>query len=182
MKDLVILVLVAIILFLIWNGRQDARYAAKTADAPSGPSDAPVSPDVIQVIIEKVQKSLPTIFPIETLYIKSQGDGKYDARLMFFNTDGYYGTQYDVSAQISDDGSVSILNQSETAKAGDSSNPGYVADTYQPYDVIEANLDRQLRDALKSQSGTPGGLIGTPGELASGAPAPGRAPAPSPSY
>lgn len=182
MKDLVILVLVAIILFLIWNGRQDARYEPKTADdAPTVPSDAPVSPDVIQVIIEKVQKSLPTIYPIETLYIKSQGDGKYDARLMFFNTDGYYGTQYDVSAKISDDGSVSILNQSETATVGDSNNPGYVADAYQSYDVIEANLDRQLRDALKSQSGTPGGLIGTPRELASGSSAP-RAPAPTPSY
>ena len=173
MKDLVILVLVAIILFLIWNGRQSVRYITDTSgDTPSGPSDAPVSPDVIQVIIEKVQKSLPTIYPIETLYIKSQGDGVYDARLMFFNTDGYYGTQYDVKAKITGDGSVSILNQSETAVAGDSSNPGYVADSYQPYEVIEANLDRQLRDALKSQSGTPGGLIGTPRELASGASAP----------
>jgi len=56
-----------------------------------------------------------------------------------------------------------------------------VGDVYQPYDVIEANLDRQLRDAMKSQSGTPGGLIGTPRELASGSPAP-RAPAPAPSY
>lgn len=186
MKDLVILVLVAIILFLIWNGRQDARYEAKSGDdAQTVPSDAPVSPDVIQVIIEKVQKSLPTIYPIETLYVKSQGDGKYDARLMFFNTDGYYGTQYDVKAKISDDGSVSIISQSETATTGDAANPGYVADAYQPYDMIEANLDRQLRDAMKSQSGTPGGLIGTPGELASGTPAPGpspRAPAPASSY
>ena len=177
MKDLVILVLVLLILFLIWNGRQEVRYETKTADGlPSGPSDAPVSPDVIQVIIEKVQKSLPTIYPIETLFIKSQGGGKYDARLMFFNTDGYYGTQYDVQAKIADDGSVSILNQSETATTGDSANPGYVADSYQSYDVIEANLDRQLRDAVKSQNkGTTGGLIGPPANLASGAPAPGAA-------
>lgn len=84
----------------------------------------------------------------------------------------------EVMARIANDGAAQILSQSETAVAGDSTNPGYVPDMYQSYDVIEANLDRQLRDALKANKGTPGGLIGTPRELASGASAPG----PSPSY
>jgi len=70
---------------------------------------------------------------------------------MFFNTDGYYGTQYDVKAKV-DDGSVQILSKSETAVEGDAQNPGYVPDTYQKYDVIEQNLDTQLRDALKNAS------------------------------
>ena len=178
MKDLVILLLVALILFLIWNGRQGVGYEA--SPSPVGSSDAPVSPDVTQVIIEKVQKSLPATYPLETLYIKSRGDNKYDARFMFFNTEGYYGTQYDVSATVGTDGGVQILSQSETAVTGDAANPGYQADKYQPYDMIEANLDQQLRDALKANKGTPGGLIGTPRELASGTPAP--APGPSPSY
>ena len=180
MKDLVILLLVALILFLIWNGRQGAGYSAEASPSPVGSSDAPVSPDVTQVIIEKLQKSLPAIYPLETLYIKSQGDNKYDARFMFFNTEGYYGTQYDVSASVGTDGAVQILSQSETAVTGDAANPGYQPAKYQTYDVIEANLDQQLRDALKANKGTPGGLIGTPRELASGASAP--APGPSPSY
>lgn len=179
MKDLIILLLVALILFLIWNSRQGAGYSPETAPSGLGPSDAPVSPDVTQVIIEQVQKRLPSTYPLETLYIKSRGGNVYDARFMFFNTEGYFGTQYDVSASVGTDGSVQILSQSETAVTGDTANPGYQPDKYQPYDMIEANLDQQLRAALKaSKAGTPGGLIGTPNELASGSPAPG----PSPSY
>jgi hypothetical protein len=172
MKDLVILLLVALILFLLWNSRNGDGYSADMTPASTGPSDAPVSPDVTQVIIEQVAKSRSTLYPLETLYIKSLGENTYDARFMFFNTDGYYGTQYDVKAAIGKDGGVQILSQSETAVAGDASNPGYMPDKYQPYDVIEANLDRQLKDALSANKGTPGGLIGTPRELASGASAP----------
>jgi hypothetical protein len=179
MKDLIILLLVALILFLIWNGRQGAGYSTEMAPSAMGPSDAPVSPDVTQVIIEQVQKRLTASYPLETLYIKSRGEGKYDARFMFFNTENYYGTQYDVSANIGEDGSVQILSQTETAVAGDAANPGYQPDKYQPYEMIESNLDQQLRDALKANKGTPGGLIGTPRELASGASAPAAGPSPS---
>jgi hypothetical protein len=143
-----------------------------------GPSDAPVSPDVTQVILEAIQKSAG--YPLETLYIKNIGDNTYDARFMFFNTENYFGTQYDVKAQVTPNGSVNIISKSETATTGDAENPAYVPDKYQPYEMIEANLDRQLQDALKANKGTPGGLIGTPRELASGAPAP--APGPAPSY
>jgi len=178
MKDLVLLLLVVIILFLIWNGRQVARYGTSPAPGPAGPSDAPVSPDVTQVILEAIQKSAG--YPLETLYIKSLGDNTYDARFMFFNTENYFGTQYDVKARVMPNGTVTVLSRSETATTGDAENPAYVPDKYQPYEMIEANLDRQLSDALKANKGTPGGLIGTPRELASGAPAP--APGPAPSY
>lgn len=178
MKDLVLLLLVAIILFLIWNGRQVVKYTDGASPAPMVPSDAPVSPDVTQVILEAVQKNAG--YPLETLYIKSLGDNTYDARFMFFNTENYFGTQYDVKAQIMPNGSVTVLSQSETAKTGDAENPAYVPDKYQPYEMIEANLDRQLKDALSANKGTPGGLIGTPRELASGSSAP--APGPAPTY
>lgn len=175
MKDLIILILVGVILFLIWNGRQTVRYEAAVKETET-PSDAPVSPDVIQVILEKVQEMATTIYPLETLYIKNSGKGTYDARFMFFNTDGYYGTQYDVKATVGDDGAVQILSKTETAVEGDAQNPGYVPDSYQSYDTIEQNLDRQLQDVLKANNGTPGGLVGTPRELASGSSAPGLAP------
>lgn len=178
MKDLILLLLVAIILFLIWNGRQVAQYSQDMSPSATGPSDAPISPDVTQVILEAMQKTAG--YPLETLYVKNVGDGVYDGRFMFFSTDGYFGTQYDVKARVNPNGSVSILNQSKTAVTGDSDNPAYAPDQYQPYEMIEANLDRQLKDALAANKGTPGGLIGTPRELASGASAP--APGPSPSY
>jgi hypothetical protein len=152
MKDLIILILVAAVLFLVWNGRQTGRYDAAVT-MPQVPTDAPVSPDVIQVILEKVQQTAASIHPIETLYIKNSGEeGTYDARFMFFNTEGYYGTQYDVKAKVGDDGSVQIISKSETAVVGDAQNPGYVPDTYQSYDTIEENLNRQLQDALKKSA------------------------------
>lgn len=178
MRNLILVLLVAIVLFLIWNDRQVARYSDGPSPAPTGPSDAAVSPDVTQVILEAIQQKAG--YPLETLYIKNVGDDTYDARFMFFNTEGYFGTQYDVKAHINSNGSVNIISQSETAKTGDGDNPAYVADKYQSYDMIESNLDRQLQDALKANKGTPGGLIGTPRELASGSSAP--APGASPSY
>ena len=152
MKDLVILILVGVILFLVWNGRQTVRYEEAAVEQTGPPSDAPVSPDVTQVILEAVQKTAQTIYPLETLYIKSSGKGAYDARFMFFNTDGYYGTQYDVKATVGDDGTVQIVSKTETAIEGDAQNPGYVPDSYQSYDTIEQNLDRQLQDALKQHA------------------------------
>lgn len=156
MKDLIILILLAVIMFLIWNGRQTARYETPMGETAVS-SDAPVSPDVTQVILEAVQKTAQTIYPLETLYIKNNGKGEYDARFMFFNTEGYYGTQYDVKANVGEDGSVAILSKSETAITGDAQNPGYRPDAYQPYDAIEENLNRQLQDALKqhAKAGTP---------------------------
>lgn len=178
MKDLILLVLVALILFLIWNGRQTARYSDGASPSPAGPSGAPVSPDVTQAILEAIQQSAG--YPLETLYVKNVGDDTYDARFMFFSTEGYFGTQYDVKARVNPNGSVTIISKSETATTGDAENPAYVPDKYQPYEMIEANLDRQLKDALKANKGTPGGLIGTPRELASGASAP--APGPVSTY
>lgn len=166
MKDLIILVLVAVILFLIWNGRQTARYETPVIE-PDVPSDAPVPPDITQVILEKIQQTARTSYPLETLYIKNTGNGGYDARFMFFNTDGYFGTQYDVKANVGEDGSVQILSKTETAITGDAQNPGYVSDTYQSYDTIEENLNRQLQDALKQAANTSDGIPGL-----SGTPAP----------
>lgn len=178
MKDLVLLLVVAIILFLIWNGRQVARYSPDVNPAMTTPSDAPVSPDVTQVILEAMQSTAG--YPLETLYVKNVGDSTYDGRFMFFSTEGYFGTQYDVKARVNPNGSVTIISQSKTAITGDSDNPAYAPDKYQPYEMIEANLDRQLKDALAANKGTPGGLIGIPRELANGSAAP--APGPSPSY
>lgn len=148
MKDLVILLLVSVALFLVWNGRRTTGYDP-AADATTGPSDAPVPPSITQAILVKVQQAAKTIWPLETLYIKKSGQNTYDARFMFFNTDGYYGTQYDVKANV-DGGSVQIVSQTATAIEGDAQNPGYVPDTYQNYDVIEKSLDDQLRAALKN--------------------------------
>ena len=185
MKEAILLLLIAALTFLMWNSRQTVGYSPGSVPSESAPAhDAPVPPDVTQAILVKVQQAAKTIWPLETLYVKNAGKGVYDARFMFFNTDGYYGTQYDVKARV-DDGAVQILSKSETAVEGDAQNPGYVPDSYQSYNVIEQNLDQQLRDALKNsksyQTWNPTRqTVFAPGPVLGLAPAPVPEQAPSP--
>ena len=101
MKDIVILLLIVIVLFLVWNSRV-------TYTAPVATDNAPVPADVIQAILEKVQALKPDEYPIETLFITPQADGTYNTRFMFFNTKYFLGNQYDVKAKVSPDGTVAV--------------------------------------------------------------------------
>lgn len=146
MKDLVATaVLLAIAAFLVWNGRQKDTYDAEMA----GASEERVSPDVTQVILEKVGSLYKDAQPLETLFINHQGDGVYNARFMFLDTKHFYGTQYDVQARVNGNGSVDILAMTGTARA-DYSN-AYKPDKYQPWDTIQKSLDDQLKQALNQK-------------------------------
>jgi hypothetical protein len=150
MKDIVILVLVVLVLFFLWNGRQgkESAYAAGDIDLT-----APVPPLVVQAIIEKVQSMKPDMAPIDTVFVNIQPDGSYNSRIMFFDTKHFLGTQYDVSAKISQDGTVDIL------KIGDSSTvdptAGYKPDKYQPWVDIQKNLGAQFQGALQGYKNQP---------------------------
>jgi hypothetical protein len=142
MKDLVILVLTALALFFLWNGRQTATYAAGDVNLT-----APVPPLIIQAIIEKVQSMKPDMAPIDTMFVNTQPDGSYNSRIMFFDTKHFLGTQYDINAKVNTDGSVEVL------KIGDSSTVdptyGYQPDKYQTWTEVTANLDAQFKGALQ---------------------------------
>jgi hypothetical protein len=142
MKDLVILVLTALALFFLWNGRQTATYAAGDVNLT-----APVPPLIIQAIIEKVQSMKPDMAPIDTMFVNIQPDGSYNSRIMFFDTKHFLGTQYDINAKVNTDGSVEVL------KIGDSSTVdptyGYQPDKYQTWTEVTANLDAQFKGALQ---------------------------------
>ena len=145
MKDLAIVLLVAIILFLIWNGRQTSTMEPETSNVvPAVPAD------VTQAIIEAFQKSLDDMVPLETLYIKPTGDGNYDARFMFMNTKRFYGVQYDVQAKVSDAGGVTLGKVVATSQPTDYSN-AYKPDSFTPYASIDASLNKQLTDAIAQQ-------------------------------
>lgn len=145
-----ILLLVIILAFLVWNSRVNlSGYVAPTANN----GDAPVPPDVIQAIIEKVQQSKPDEYPLETLFVTPQADGTYVSRFMFFNTRKFLGNQYDVVAKIREDGNVDITRMTETAKPDPSA--GYKPDTYKPYDNIQENSASQLSALLATRPETP---------------------------
>lgn len=136
----VVIVGLALALFLVWNGRQSTFDTA--------PSDERVSPDVTQVIIEKIQAMHPDMVPLETLFINHQGEDLYTSRFMFLDTRHFYGTQYDVKARVNKSGAVDIMDMTETATVDYSR--GYKPDKYQDWNGIQGELDKQLKDALKS--------------------------------
>lgn len=147
MKDLVILILIVIVGFLLWNGRVNLQYVAPAAD------NVPVPADVIQAIIEKVRSVKPDEYPLETLYIKPQADGSYMSRFLFYNTRKFFGIQYDVRSKVKTDGSVDITDISETAQS--KSDIAYTPDTYKPYEDVQTSSSNQLKAILATRPETP---------------------------
>ena len=148
MKDIVILVLVLGIVFLIWNGRTTATYAAGDVDLT-----APVPPNIIQGIIEKVQAMKPDMAPIDTVFVNIQPDGSYRSRIMFYNTKHFFGAQYDINANVDANGSVNILNIGDSSTVDPTA--GYLPDKYKPWTEVAANLDSQFKGALKGYKDQP---------------------------
>lgn len=149
--DLIILAAVATIVGILFtNSTTSSLYA----------TEAPVSPNIIQVIIEALQKTEPWLQPIETIYITpktgTQGGVTYDARLMFLDTRGFFGVQYDVVASVSPAGAVTLMSK-VTSSSPDRSGPfqSYTPDKYQPFADVQSDLNQQLADVIKASRELP---------------------------
>lgn len=141
-----VVLIILLFLYFFWQPKTDVQSMFETA--PNNQQAIP--PDVIQVIIEAVQKLHPDEVPLETLFINKNGEDKYNARFMFTNTQGFFATQYDVSAQVASEGTVSILNISSTAQVDnyDSGFTPYKADTYTDYTDISKFKESKLQSEL----------------------------------
>ena len=137
-------IVLILVLFAFFFWKPTATFDV-TADQKQG-----ISPDIIQVIIEAIQKEHPDEVPIETLFINKVGNDAYSARFMFLNTQGYFGTQYDVQAKVSSEGSVVVTSMSTTAQVDkyDSGFTPYKPDTYGDYSDITKNLDARMQSEL----------------------------------
>mgnify|MGYP003349009537 CR=1 FL=1 len=133
MKDLIVLLLLAILIFLVWNGRQTAMYAP--SDAPqvdvTPASDKPVRPEVTQRILDQIQTDE---IPIDTLFIKDLGEGNYSARFMFFNPNGYTGAQYDVTAKLT--AASTEITAYTRVEGPDEWNPAYRGQDFTPWTAL----------------------------------------------
>jgi hypothetical protein len=140
-KDFAILLLASIAMFLAWNGRKSG-YTASETGIPVDTS-APVPPEITMAILAKLQSLIKDSWPIDTLFVNPQKDGSYKARVLMFNTRHFFGTQYDVQANVKQDGSVDIIQQSETSSID--TLRGYKEDKYQNFQGIQQALDKQLK-------------------------------------
>ena len=141
MEIWVVLIVVAFVVLLLWKPASASYDSTVRRQA--------VSPDIIEVIIEAVQKTEPDMVPIETHYVNRIGDDQYSARLMFFNTRGYFGTQYDIRATVTGNGVVNITNLSTTSQVDqfDSGFSAYKPDGYRTYNDISSALEGQMAAA-----------------------------------
>jgi len=150
MKDVVVFILLAILGFLLWN-----RGMFLSGEEFTNVSDkVPVSPSTIQTIINAIQAKNPDVYPVQTIYINSmagdRGSAGYDARIMFVNTRGYFGVQYDIKA----DANENILEMSEQPQPGigaaDVFAPFTGGGEYTTFEDTQVVLDQQFKE-LKTQ-------------------------------
>lgn len=146
-STLIIFVMLAIFGFLIWN-----RVSSETfVDVSAAKS---VAPATIQTIVNAVQARIPDLYPLQTVYINpmqgDQGSMIYNARILFLNTRGYFGVQYDVQADA-DGNLISVTGQVQPEANGPFQGFGEMTDKYQDFESVEAVLEQQFAD-LKAKS------------------------------
>jgi len=155
MKSLVIVLLLLIIAFLTFNGREtfvEAKVEGASAVTPL--------PRVqIENIIEAVQAKSPNLMPLETVFINPvtsfQGGDVVNTRMLFYNTEKYSGEQLDIQAQVGE-GGASILAM--TPAAHPDLAPGLAAYTgpkYRDYQEIQKSFDQELQNYLKGSRDLP---------------------------
>lgn len=146
MKDTVVFLLLAIFGFLLWNQTQlPETYTDVSAEKS-------VAPSTIQSIINTIQAKNPDVYPIQTIYINpmmgDKGSMVYNARIMFLNTRGYFGVQYDVQAD--DNGNIISLSEQPVGSDDNIFQPFGSKETYTPFEDTQVVLDKQFAD-LKTQ-------------------------------
>jgi len=143
-QDFLLFLLLAIFGFLIWNRTYGETFVDVSADKP-------VEPATIQTIINAIQAKVPDLYPIQTVYINpfegDQGSMIYNARIMFLNTRGYFGVQYDVKAD-SRGNVLEMTEQPSPAMTGPFM--AYAGDGYEKFEDIQTVLDQQFAE-LKTQ-------------------------------
>ena len=149
MKDdqLIVFGLLALFGFLVWNSQRSVNERFENAT-----DEKPVEPAVIQSIINAIQARVPDVYPVQTVYIHtmqgSQGSEMYEARILFLNTRGYFGIQYDVQA----DAQGRILNISgQVAPNAEGPFMPFTGDKYRTFEDVQTALDKQF-DELKAST------------------------------
>lgn len=148
MKDdqVAVFLLLALFGFLAWNSQRPSSERFENAT-----DEKPVEPAIIQSMINAIQARVPDIYPVQTVYVHtmkgSEGSEMYNARILFMNTRGYFGVQYDVQA----DAQGKLLNVTGQV-APDAEGPflSFSTDKYTSYEDIQTVLDKQFDDLKAS--------------------------------
>jgi hypothetical protein len=146
MDRVVIMLLAASLLFLV--------VQKKSHSAQETFENAPVSVDrdMISQIISAVQEKQPGWVPVDTVYVNpvvnEQGASLFNSRFMFYDKYKYSGSQIDVQCSV-EGGKATIVSMTPVSTA-DQISPllAYKGPTYQDYEDIRGNFNKQLDDYL----------------------------------
>jgi len=143
--QLIVFVMLALFGFLIWNTQKTASEKFQNVT-----DQVPVEPAVIQTIINAIQKRDPDVYPVQTVYINAlqgtEGSQMYDARILFLNTRGYFGVQYDVQAD--NQGRILKLEGQTSPYAQGPFLPVSGVQEYSSFEDVQMSLDSYF-DGLK---------------------------------
>jgi hypothetical protein len=146
MDRVVIMLLAASLLFLV--------VQKKSSSVQETFENAPVSVDrdMISQIISAVQEKQPGWVPVDTVYVNpvvnEQGASLFNSRFMFYDKYKYSGNQIDVQCSV-EGGKATIVSMTPVS-AADQSSPllAYKGPSYQDYEDIRSNFNKQLDDYL----------------------------------
>jgi len=145
-----IFLLLAIFGFMIWN-----RTSGKEMFTDVSASNS-VDPATIQTIVNGIQDRIPDLYPLQTVYINpmqgDQGSVIYNARILFLNTRGYFGVQYDVQADSAGN-LISVTGQVQPQANGPFQGFNETNDVYRDFDSIEAVLEEQFANLKQNIPG-----------------------------
>lgn len=103
MKSLLIFILVGLIVYILFGGKEGYDDAV--------PRVQRISASVIQAIIDKIVERKPNLSPIDTVFVDATSPTTVSGRFLFLDKESYAGIQYDVTAQLGPTG-VSITDMS----------------------------------------------------------------------
>jgi hypothetical protein len=159
MKSLVLGLLLLIIVFLLFNGKETYVGGAVEGAVGAASSVTPLPRNYIEMIIEAVQAKRPEFVPLETVFINPalsfQGGNVFNTRMMFYNNKEYYGTQWDIQAQVDDTGASIMSMTPAAAPELDSDLAPYKGPKYREYQDLQKAFDSELESMLSSSRNLP---------------------------
>jgi len=136
MRLLLVLLLVAAV---VWSLRSSKEGLANPVV-----QNQTVPASAIQAVITKVTGDRPELFPLDTVFVDSDGSS-ITGRFLFLDKRDYSGVQYDITAALMGDSQVSITSMKTTVNPNlDGPFLPYGKASYIKYKDVKSSVDAQI--------------------------------------
>lgn len=136
MRLLLVLLLVAAVVWALRSSKEGlTNPVVQNQTVPSS---------AIQAVITKVTGDRPELFPLDTVFVDSDGSS-ITGRFLFLDKRDYSGVQYDITATLMGDSQVSITSMKTTVNPNlDGPFLPYGKASYINYKDVKSSVDAQI--------------------------------------